>query len=115
MTGRIYNNKAIEAIHVTQKFFEASGRRGDFFEKNKNQFLDELNGSMCAKFQVSIVYRLARRRGTKNTQIHKYTHIQVKLRISSTGCTLHVDFDKAIKEICQNPRDTSVLFLGWLT
>ena len=28
-----------------------------------------------------------------NTQTHKYTHIQVKLGISSTGCSPHDDFD----------------------
>ena len=28
-----------------------------------------------------------------NTKINKYTHIQVKLEISPTGCSLHVDFD----------------------
>ena len=28
------------------------------------------------------------------TQINKYTHIQVKLTKSSTGCSPHVDFEK---------------------
>ena len=51
-------------IHVTRKFFEASGRHGNFFQKKKTKhtFLDKVNGSMCAEFQVSIVFRLARRR-----------------------------------------------------
>ena len=55
--------------------FEASGRHGDLIEKakNKNLFLDKVNESMCAKFQVCIVFRLARRRDTI-TRIHKYTH-----------------------------------------
>ena len=58
-------------IHVTRQFFEASGRHGDLIEKNKkNTFLDKVNGSMCAKFQVCIVFRLARRRDTI-TQIKK--------------------------------------------
>ena len=39
-------------IHVTRQFFEASGSPGVFFEKQKNSFLDKVNGSMCAKFQV---------------------------------------------------------------
>ena len=56
-------------IHVTRKFFVASGCHGDLFEKTKNEFLDKVNGGMCAKFQVCIVFRLARRRHT-----HKYTH-----------------------------------------
>ena len=63
-------------IHVTRHFFEACGRRGDYFEKTKNPFLDKANGSMCAKFQVCIVFRLARRRDTItqiNKQIHTYT------------------------------------------
>ena len=45
--------------HVTLQVFEASGRHGDLFEKTKNTFLDKVNGSMCAKFQVCIVFRLA--------------------------------------------------------
>ena len=55
-------------IHVTRQFAEASGRHGDLIEKIKNSFLDKVNGSMCAKFQVCIVFRLARRRDT-HTQI----------------------------------------------
>ena len=33
----------------------------DFFEKTKNTFLVKVNGSMCAKFQVCIVFRLAKK------------------------------------------------------
>ena len=51
-------------IHVTRQFFEASGRHGDLIEKTKNPFLDKVNGSICAKFQVCIVFRRARRRDT---------------------------------------------------
>ena len=43
-------------IHVTRQFFEASGRHGDLIEKIKNPFLDKVNGSMCAKFQVCIFF-----------------------------------------------------------
>ena len=57
-------------IHVTRQFFESSGRHGDLIEKTKNPFLDKVNVSMCAKFQVCIVCRLARRRDT-DTYIHK--------------------------------------------
>ena len=63
-------------IHVTRQFFEASGHHGDLIEKTKNLFLDKVIGSMCAKFLVCIVFRLARRRDTNkytNTQIHTYT------------------------------------------
>ena len=48
-------------IHVTQQLFEASGRHGDFIIKTKNAFLDKVNGKMCAKFQVCIVFHWARR------------------------------------------------------
>ena len=60
-------------IHVTRQFFEASGRHGDLIEKTKNPFLDKVNGSMCAKFQVCIVVSVARRHKQINTYIH--THI----------------------------------------
>ena len=60
-------------IHVTRQFFEASGRHGDLIEKTKNPFLDKVNGSMCAEFQVCIVFRLARRRDT-NKYINTYTN-----------------------------------------
>ena len=71
---------------MTRQFFESSGRHGDFFEITKKQFLHKVYGSMCIEFQVCIVFRLAKRRD-------KYTHIQVKLGISSTGCSPHLDFE----------------------
>ena len=58
-------------IHVTRQFFEASGGPGNLIEKTKNPFLDNANGSMYAKFQVCIVFRLSRRRDTI-TQLHIY-------------------------------------------
>ena len=61
-------------IHVTRQCFEASGRHGDLIEKTNNLFLDNVNGNMRAKFQVCIVFRLARRRNTNeytNTHIYK--------------------------------------------
>ena len=51
-------------IHVTLQFFEASSSHGNLIEKTKNKFLDKVNESMCAKFQVGIVFRLARRHDT---------------------------------------------------
>ena len=86
------NRGDMRKIHVTRQFFEASGRHESFFDKIKNTFLDEVNASMCAKYQVCIVFRLARRRD-RNKYIHKYTNIQVKLGISSTSCSPHVDFE----------------------
>ena len=58
------NRGDMRKIHVTRQFFEASGRHGDLIEKTKNPFLDKVNGSMCAKFQVCIVVSVARRRDT---------------------------------------------------
>ena len=69
------NRGYMRKIHVTRQFFEASGCHGDFFEKTKKKpFLDKVNGSMSAEFQVYIVFRLAGRRDT----IHTDTRIQVK-------------------------------------
>ena len=65
------NRGDVRKIYVTWQFFVASGRHGDFFEKTKNPFLDKVNGSMCAKFQVCIVFRFARRRET-NTYINTH-------------------------------------------
>ena len=66
-------------IAVFENISEASGPHGDFFEKTKNPFSDKVYGSMCTKFQICIVFRLARRRDT-NKQINKYIHIRVNLR-----------------------------------
>ena len=44
---------------------------------------------MCTKFQACIVFGLAK--GV--AQINTYTNIQVKLGISSAGCSPHLDFD----------------------
>ena len=77
-------------IHVTRHFFEACGRRGDYFEKTKNPFLDKVNGSILPNFRSISFFVWP----GGVTQINKCTHIQVKLGISSTGCSPHVDFDK---------------------
>ena len=63
------NRRDMPKILVTRQFFKARGRHGDFFEKTKGLFLDKVYGSMCAKFQVCMVFRLARRRDT-NKQIN---------------------------------------------
>ena len=64
-------------------------------KKQKNLFLDKVDGSMCAKFQVCIIVSVARRRDT-NKYINKYIHIQRNLRVSSTGCSPYVDFDNTL-------------------
>ena len=80
-------------IHVTLQFFEASDPKGHFFEKTKNPFLDMVKGSACTKFQLCIVFRLARM-SHAGPQIGRTTHLQVKIGISSTGCSPQVDFEK---------------------
>ena len=72
-------------IHVLRQFCEARGRHSDFFEKWSME--------VCAKFQVCIVFRVARRRDT-----NPCTHIQVKLGISLTGSLPHVDFENLMWE-----------------
>ena len=61
-------NKAIEEICEKStwhgSFSILAAVTGIWSKKTKNPFLDKVNGSMCAKFQVCIVFRLARRRET---------------------------------------------------
>ena len=64
------NRENMQKIQVTRHFFEAAGPQGHNFEKTKKLFLDMVYGSMCTKFQVCIVFHLARRRDT-NTHINK--------------------------------------------
>ena len=59
-------------INLTRQIFEASSHHGDLIEKTKNPFLDKVNGSMCTKFRVCYVFRLARRRDT-NKHTNTYT------------------------------------------
>ena len=47
--------------------------------------------------------------GDTITQINKYTHTQVKLRISSTGCSPNVDFDT----IQMMPQSLHCIFFRW--
>ena len=57
----------MQKIHGTWQFFEASGHQGYFFEKKnnkKNMFSDMVEGSVCTKLQVCIVFRLVRRSRT---------------------------------------------------
>ena len=93
---KIIPNKAIKKISRKSTWYGNFSRlaalRVIFSKKNKkNTFLDKVYGNMCTKFQVCIVFSLARRRD-KNEYINTYTHIQVKLGISSIGRSSHVDF-----------------------
>ena len=67
------NRKDMQKIQVTRQFCEASVPQGHFFKQTKNPFLDKVYGSMCAKFQVSNVFHLARSGDAIHTAI--YTHI----------------------------------------
>ena len=66
--------KAIEEICGKSTWQGSLSRLADVrvisSKKQKKPFLDKVNGSMCAEFQVYIVFRLARRRDT----IHNYTY-----------------------------------------
>ena len=61
-------------IHVTRQFFEASGRHGDLIEKTKNLFLDKVNRSMCANFQVCIVVAVVWPGDVTQTNIYIHTY-----------------------------------------
>ena len=67
------NRGDMRKIHARLQFFKASSRHGDLIKKTKKPFLDKVKGSMCAKFQVCIVFRLTSRRDT-NKYIHKEIH-----------------------------------------
>ena len=87
-------SRRYEKIHVIRQFFEASVPQVFFSKKKKkNPFLDKVYWNMCTNCQVCIFFRLVRRRDT-NEYINTYTHIQVKVGISLTGCLPHVDFNE---------------------
>ena len=70
-----------------------------FFEKTKkNAFLDKVNGSMCAKFQVCIVFRVARRRDTI-TYINKYINTQIYIEYPLPAARLTRILIKNIKPL----------------
>ena len=71
--GKQGNRGYMRKIHVTRDFLEASGPQGHFFEKTKITFLDMVLERVCTKFQVCIVFCLARRSRTKpQTNKHFY-------------------------------------------
>ena len=77
-------------IHVPA-VFEASGPQDHFFKKNKKPIFRYGLGE-CV-YQISGLYRFSfgQRRDT-----HIYTdttHLQVKVGISSTSCSHHVDLE----------------------
>ena len=69
------NWEDMRKIHMTLQFFRLVALTVIFLKK-KNPFLDKVNGSMCAKFQVCIVFHLARRsdtnKNTNNTRIYEW-------------------------------------------
>ena len=81
---------------MTRHLFEASGHQGHFFEKtNKNLFLDndlgecvyQISGLYSFSFDQELPYKLT------DPQTTWPTYLQVKIGISSTGCSPHMDFD----------------------
>ena len=49
-------------------------------------------GGVCTKFQVCIFFRCGQKRRT-DRHTNRAIYLQVKIEISSTGCSPHVDFD----------------------
>ena len=77
-------------IHVTLQFFEASGPQGNFFEKTKKTVFRYALGE-CG-YQISGLYLFSLwPKGV--VQTNRPTYLHMKIGISSTGCSPHVDFD----------------------
>ena len=60
-------------IHVTRQFLRHAAVTVIFSKKQKKPFLDKVNGSMWAKFQVCIVFRWPGGVAQIHTQINTYT------------------------------------------
>ena len=90
----------MQKINVTRQFFQASGRHGDVFQK-KISFQIRSMGVCVPNFRSVSFFVWPGGVTQINTYINKYTHIQVKLGISSTGCSPHVDFEKACLDMVQ--------------
>ena len=80
-------------IHVTLQFFEAGGPQGHFFEKTKKPVLRYGLGECL--YQISGLYHFSFGQGDAYEPTDKQTNtrIQVKIRISSTGCSPRLYFD----------------------
>ena len=94
-TNWIYSvNKAIEKICRNFTWLVSFSRLLALrvtISKNKNTFLDMVHGSVCTKFQVCIFFRCGQKPQYRHTNRHTYW--QVKIGMSSPGCSPHVDFD----------------------
>ena len=96
-------------IQVIRQFFEASGHQVHFFEKKtKNPFLDMVKGIVCTKFQVCIFFRWGRKAPYKHT--NRQAYLQLKIGISSTGCSPHVDFDNLARLKPKLGKDWAYMF-----
>ena len=82
---------------MTGQFFEASGPQGHFFEKTKKKkrFYKGPMGVCVPNFRSVSFFVWPG--GVKQINEQIYTHIQVSLGISSTGCSPHGDFDNNMK------------------
>ena len=82
-------------IHVTRQLFEASGRQGDFSEKTITRFQMRSMG-VCVPNSRSVSLLMWPGSVTQTNEYTKNTYTQVNLRISSTGCSPHVDSEKKL-------------------
>ena len=77
-------------IHVTWQVFEANGPQGPFLKKRKTRFQILSRGVCVPNFQSVSFFRCGQKAPYRN---NRRTYLQVKIEISSTGCSPHVDFD----------------------
>ena len=81
-------------IHVTRQFFEASDPQGHFFEKTKNPFFKYGLGECVYRISGLYLFSLWPKCAVQTERhTNRTTYLQVKIGISSTGCSPHVDFD----------------------
>ena len=80
-------------IHETRQFFEDSGPMGHFFEKTKKLVFRQ--GLWEYVYEVSCVSFFVWPGDVSHIKkyIQKYTDIQVKIEIISSGCLPDVDFE----------------------
>ena len=79
-------------IHVTRQFFEPSGLHCHFLEKTKKKNIFRYGLGECV-YRISGLCRFSFGQEVPYKPTNQQTHSQVKIGISSTGCSPQVDFD----------------------
>ena len=75
---------------MTRQFFKGSGPLGPFFEKTKTPFLRYGVGECVYQISALYLFSLCPK---GDVQTNRPIYLQVKIGISSTGCSPHVNFD----------------------